>query len=125
MSPTSPSEPCRSRCLLSREAALPEPVRWATRHEQRVTGLGARRGGRAGRLIRDIANGWPTASAVGSANQGMNIPVQSRDPQNQAWQQLQREAEAYNTALRRFPTCIVAQAFGFHPWSFGSRRSRR
>jgi hypothetical protein len=100
-------------------------VRWATRHEQQVARLGARRGGRGGRLVGDIANQWPSAGAVGSANQAMNFAVQSHDAEAQAWQQLQREAEAYNAALRQFPRCLVAPALGFRPWRFGSDNRRR
>jgi hypothetical protein len=100
-------------------------VNAATRHEQRVARLGTRRGRGGGRLATDIANGWPSAIAVGAAGQAMNISVHSHDAEAQAWQQLQREAEAYNAALREFPRCVLASALGFRPWRFGSNKPRR
>jgi len=97
-------------------------VHWATGHERNVAKLGARRGGRGGRMFNDVANQWPASAAVGSANQGMSISVHSHDLENQSWLEFQREAEAYNARVRQFPSCLVAQAFGFRPWSLLSHR---
>ncbi|QOJ04348.1 MAG: hypothetical protein HRU71_12995 [Planctomycetia bacterium] len=93
-------------------------VRWATGHERAVARLGTRRGGRGRRLISDVANGWAPTTAVASANQGMTLSVDSHNKENQAWLDLQREAEIYNARVRQFPSCLVAQAFGFQTWRF-------
>lgn len=96
----------------------------AARHEQQVARLGSRRGRGSGRFVAvtDNANGWPTAAAVGSANQGVSLAADSLDHEAAAWQSVQREAEEYNTLLRSFPRCMVADMLGFKPWSFGSNR---
>lgn len=102
-------------------------LRGASRHEQQIARLGAQRGRGMGRhaAVTDNANRWPNAAAVGTANQGVTLAVDSLDRETAAWHQLQREAEEYNALLRSFPRGAVAQSLGFRPWSFVSPRRDR
>lgn len=99
-------------------------LRKATRHEQAVTRHAARRG-RSARWISDLRNGWPQAAALHLARTGLQTDVQTRKEEQDAVLELNRQAEEYNSLIRCFPRCLVAQAFGFRPWRFGIRRGQQ
>jgi hypothetical protein len=99
----------------------------ATRHERNVVGRAVRRNKGGGRFISitDNGNGWPTANAVGTTEQGLSADVNSHNMENQAWVQLHHEAEEYNALLRSFPRCLFAFRMGFRPWRMGNRQNPR
>ena len=100
----------------------------AQRHEQRVTHSGARRGRRrGGRFIdvSDLSNGWPTAGTTGVTSQGMSQDIQSRDAETEARVALHAEAEKFNAIVRSWPSCIVAEMFGYRPWRYQQHGHRR
>lgn len=99
-------------------------LRKATGHEQAVTRHAARRG-RSARWISDLSNGWPRAGALRLAQSGLQTDVQTRKEEQDAVLELNRQAEEYNTLIRCFPRCLVAQAFGFRPWRFGIRHRQQ
>lgn len=93
----------------------------AQRHERAVTESGARRGRyRGGRFIdvSDVSNGWPTASTTTVTSQGMGLDIQSRDAENAARAALHAEAQAYNSVVKSWPSCIVAQMCGYRTWQY-------
>jgi len=97
-----------------------------TRHEQHVVRLGAKRGGGGGRMIKvsDNGNGWASADALGTVNEGLSQRVRSRDAENEAARVLHAEATDYNSRLRSIPACWVGPAMGFRPWTFGRTRQK-
>lgn len=96
----------------------------AQRHEQRVTRYGSQRGRGSGRLVADIANGWPTAGVTSVTGQAMSADTQSRDSETAARLALHQEAEAYNQIVQSWPSSVVAQACGFQLWRFKGAHRR-
>ena len=92
----------------------------ATGHEQRVAAHGSRRGirGKAGTItVTDTNNGWPAASAIHNASEGLQADIQSADLQLAVERELHDAAEAYNARLKSFPANLVARVNLEHtPW---------
>ncbi len=116
------------RAVQSRRRAVAHAVafhlRKATGHEQAITRHAARRG-RSARFIGDLRNGWPGLQALRLAETGLGTDVQAQNAERDAVLELNRQAEQYNSLIRCFPRCLVAQAFGFRPWRLGIRHRRR
>ena len=101
-------------------------LKYAQRHEQRVTRSGSQRGRRrGGRFIdvSDLSNGWPTAGTTGVTSQGMSQDIQSRDSETAVRDILHAESQVYNAIVRSWPSCIVARACGFRPWRYAQHDS--
>lgn len=96
-------------------ATVDHHIGHAKHHEQQIASRGARRN-RGGSLASDIANGWPAAAAVGTVQQGLGIDVNSRDAENQAQLDINRQAGEYNELLWSIPRGYVARLLGFRPW---------
>jgi hypothetical protein len=105
------------------QGTLTRHLTGAQRHEQRVLRYGSQRGRGNGRLMADIANGWPTAGVTGVTGQALSVDTQSRDSETAARLALHQEAEVYNQLVRSWPRSVVARACGFELWRFkGSGR---
>jgi hypothetical protein len=103
-------------------------VTQATRHERGIASEGARRGrggGNSAASVRDNHNGWPSAQhAIGALSEGLKTTVTAANLESQAREQLIREAEQYNAAIRSYPGCLFADLLGFRVWQFTSGRKR-
>lgn len=86
----------------------------------------AARGKRGGRQIKVTMDGYPEQRVVEVTNRGLSDDVRSRDMETDAQVALREAAAEYNSRLRSFPCCLVAQWLGFRPWkTHGSSKRRR
>ncbi len=94
----------------------------AQHHEREVTRFGSQRGRGRGRFVSDNFNGWPVIQLAGATSQAISTASQARDAELAMREELHDHARQYNSIVRSYPQCIIANACGFYPWRFNTSR---
>lgn len=81
-------------------------------HRQRRTVARPKRG--AGGFIDNVQ--YPDAGALTAVNFGQQADMSVRILNRESQQKLNEEAAAYNAAIGRFPTLLIAGSMGFYRW---------